>query len=54
MIKLELTAPELDVIMKYLGMGAFNEVAPIVAKIHGQAIPQIQDKNNENSPAENS
>ena len=42
MIKLELSPAELDVIMKYLGTGAFNEVAPIVAKVHGQALPQVQ------------
>ena len=54
MLKLELAPAELDVVMKYLGTGAFNEVAPIVAKIHGQVLPQINKENNENSPAENS
>ena len=49
MLKVELSPAELDVVMKYLGTGAFNEVAPIVAKIHGQVLPQIQEKKEENN-----
>ena len=40
-VTLELTLAELNVIMKYLGAGAYVEVADLVVKIRQQAEPQL-------------
>jgi hypothetical protein len=41
MIKLELTLEEINVALKHLGNGVYSEVGALIAKIHGQALPQI-------------
>ena len=42
MIKLDLTLDEINYILKSIGKNAYEECAPLVAKIHGQALPQIE------------
>lgn len=51
MIKLELAIEEINTILKHLGNGIYTEVGQIIAKLHGQAIPQVQ-KPDEEVPAE--
>lgn len=41
MIKLELTLEEINTALKHLGAGVYAEVGALIAKIHGQALPQI-------------
>lgn len=40
-IKLELELNETEAVLKYLSKGEYAEVAPLIAKIHGQALPQV-------------
>lgn len=41
-IKLELEIAEVEQILKHLATGAYAEVAQLIAKLHGQALPQAQ------------
>jgi hypothetical protein len=40
MINLSLELQEVEAALKHLAKGAYEEVAPLIAKIHGQALPQ--------------
>jgi len=42
MINLNLEIAEVEAILKHLGNAAYAEVAPLIAKIHGQATAQVQ------------
>lgn len=42
MINLKLEIAEIEAMLKHIGNGAYAEVAPLIAKIHGQAMPQVQ------------
>ena len=42
MIKLDLTLDEINYILKSVGRNPYEECAPLVAKIHGQALPQVE------------
>lgn len=44
MINLKLELEELNTILKHLGNGIYTEVGQIIAKLHGQALPQVQNK----------
>ena len=41
-IKLELEIAEVEAILKSLSANAYAEVAQLIAKLHGQALPQAQ------------
>jgi len=41
-IKLELEIAEVEQVLKHLASGAYAEVAQLIAKLHGQALPQAQ------------
>ena len=42
MINLSLEIAEIEAILKHLSGAAYAEVAGLVAKIHGQAVPQVK------------
>ena len=42
MINLNLEIAEVEAVLKHIGQAAYAEVAPLIAKIHGQAVPQVQ------------
>ena len=42
MIKLNLEIAEVEAVLKHIGQAAYAEVAPLIAKIHGQATAQVQ------------
>jgi hypothetical protein len=42
MINLNLELEELNAILKHLGNGIYTEVGQLIAKLHGQALPQVQ------------
>ena len=42
MINLKLELEELNTILKHLGNGIYTEVGQIIAKLHGQALPQVE------------
>ena len=42
MIKLDLEIAEIEAVLKHIGQAAYAEVAPLIAKIHGQATAQVQ------------
>ena len=42
MINLSLTIEEINIALKHMGEGIYKEVAPVIAKIHAQATPQIE------------
>ena len=42
MINLNLEIAEVEAILKHVGNAAYAEVAGLIAKIHGQAVPQVQ------------
>jgi hypothetical protein len=42
MINLNLEIAEIEAILKHLSAAAYAEVAGLVAKIHGQAVPQVK------------
>ena len=53
MINLKLELEELNTILKHLGNGIYTEVGQIIAKLHGQALPQVEAaKTVEEVPAE--
>ena len=41
MINIQLEVAEVEAVLKKLAEGAYNEVAGLIAKIHGQALPQV-------------
>jgi hypothetical protein len=50
MINLNLEIAEVEAILKHIGQGAYKEVADLIAKIHGQAVPQVQQLKAFNPP----
>lgn len=42
MININLEIAEVEAVLKHIGQAAYAEVAPLIAKIHGQAISQVQ------------
>ena len=42
MINLNLEIAEIEAVHKHIGQAAYAEVAPLIAKIHGQATTQVQ------------
>jgi hypothetical protein len=42
MIKLELTLDEINYVLKSVGKNPYEECAPLVSKIHAQAVPQVE------------
>ena len=42
MINLSLEIAEVEAVLKHIGQAAYAEVAPLIAKIHGQATTQVQ------------
>jgi hypothetical protein len=42
MINLNLEIAEVEAVLKHIGQAAYAEVAPLIAKIHGQATAQVQ------------
>jgi len=42
MINLNMTLEEINTILKHLGNGVYTEVGQIIAKLHGQALPQVE------------
>ena len=42
MINLNLEIAEIEAVLKHIGQAAYAEVAPLIAKIHGQATTQVQ------------
>lgn len=42
MITLNLTIEEINTALKHMGKGIYEEVAPVISKIHSQAMPQIE------------
>lgn len=41
-IKLSLTLEELNAVMQALGNMPYAQIAPLVEKVRGQAVPQVQ------------
>ena len=41
-IRLDLTCADLDLIVAMLGLGAYDLVAPLIAKIRAQGLPQAE------------
>jgi hypothetical protein len=42
MINLHLEISEVEALLKHLSKQAFEDVSALIAKIHGQAVPQVQ------------
>ena len=42
MINLQLELEEINTILKHLGNGIYAEVGQLIAKLHGQALPQVE------------
>ena len=42
MINLNLEIAEIEAILNHLGRAAYADVAGLIAKLHGQAVPQVQ------------
>jgi len=42
MINIYLEIAEVEAVLKHIGQQAYAEVAPLIAKIHSQAVPQVQ------------
>jgi len=42
MIKLDLTLEEVNYVLKSIGKNSYEECAPLVNKIHAQALPQVE------------
>jgi len=47
MIKLELEVNEVNGVLNALGQMPFVQVQALIAKIQGQAAPQVEEKSNE-------
>ena len=41
-IHLSLTCADCDLLLAALGLGIFNEVAPLITKIRAQGLPQVE------------
>ena len=54
MINLRLEISEIEAVLKHLSQAAYADVAALVAKIHGQAIPQVQAIQAANPPVQES
>jgi len=54
MINLYLEIAEIEAALKHLSQIAYAEVAPLIAKIHGQAAPQVQAITAANPPVDQS
>ena len=52
MINVSLEIAEVEAILKHLAQAAYADVAGLIAKIHGQAIPQVQAIQAANPPIE--
>ena len=50
MINLNLEIAEVEAVLKHIGQAAYAEVAPLIAKIHGQATAQVQAIQASNPP----
>jgi hypothetical protein len=50
MINLSLEILEIDAILKHLSQAAYGDVAGLIGKIHGQAIPQVKTIQAANPP----
>jgi hypothetical protein len=42
MIKLDLTIEEVNYVLASVGKNPYEQCAPLVGKIHGQAMPQVE------------
>jgi hypothetical protein len=51
MINLSLEIAEVEAVLKHISQQAYAEVAALIAKIHGQAAPQVQAIQAANAPA---
>ena len=52
MINLNLEIAEIEAVLKHIGQASYNEVAALIAKIHGQALPQVNAIRAANPPEE--
>lgn len=50
MINLNLEIAEVEAVLKHIGQAAYAEVAGLIAKIHSQAVPQVQAIQTANPP----
>ena len=50
MINLSLEIAEIDAILKHLSQAAYEDVAGLIAKLHGQALPQVKAIQEANPP----
>ena len=50
MINLYLEIAEVEAALKHISQQAYADVAPLIAKIHGQASPQVQAIQASNPP----
>ena len=42
MINIHLEISEVEAVLKHLSKQSFEDVSSLIAKIHGQAVPQVQ------------
>ena len=52
MINLHLEISEVEAVLKHLSKQAFEDVSALIAKIHGQAVPQVRAIQSANPPEE--
>ena len=52
MINLNLEIAEVEAVLKHVGQAAYAEVAGLIAKIHSQAVPQVQAIQAANPPVD--
>jgi hypothetical protein len=52
MINLYLEIAEVEAALKHISQQSYADVAPLIAKIHGQASPQVQAIQASNPPVE--
>jgi len=50
MINLSLEIAEIEAILKHLSQAAYADVAGLIGKLHGQAIPQVKAIQEANPP----
>jgi hypothetical protein len=50
MININLEIAEVEAVLKHIGQAAYAEVAGLIAKIHSQAVPQVQAIQTANQP----
>jgi hypothetical protein len=51
MINLSLEIAEIEAVLKHISQQAYADVAQLIAKIHAQAVPQVQAIQAANAPA---